>query len=70
MEKVLDGFSTQVKTSGVSYALKRICKGAVLGGLRPPALNSAHYDKRITQQEVVLFLGAAEPVTLEPTRLA
>ena len=70
MEKVLDGFSTQVKTSGVSYALKRICKGAVLGGLRPPALNSAHFVMQIATLVSVLIGLAVGPVTLEPQFVA
>ena len=70
MEMVLDGFSKLGESLGGKLRPGRICKGAVLGGLRPPALNSAHYDKRITSGEVVLFLGAAEPVTLEPQFVA
>ena len=43
MEMVLDGVSKLGESLGGKLRPGRICKGAVLGGLRPPALNSAHF---------------------------
>ena len=61
MEMVLVGFSKLSENLGGKLRPGRICKGAVLGGLGPPALNSAHYDKRITSLEVVLFGSHQDP---------
>ena len=57
MEMVLDGVSKLGESLGGKLRPGRICKGAVLGGLRPPALNSAHFNKRITSQEVVFYFS-------------
>ena len=70
MEMVLVGLSKLGENLGGKLRPGRICKGAVLGGLRPPALNSAHFVMQIATLVSVLIGLAEGPVTLEPQLVA